>query len=126
MRLSNHPLSLALYQTMLTLCRAKEWRQHETGHAFKQSSQVPENEFSAVVQRQCNNLDLFIAQSLLAIHHFCVERGVVQFQLIAPQGDGAGFLFSVAAQHVFETLDFKRHDWTPHRTMSAQGDRTVP
>ena len=97
LRLGNHPLRLALEQAMLTLCRAKEGRQHEAGHAFKQSSQIPENKFSTVVQCQCNDRDLLIAQSLLAIHHFSVERGVVQFQLIPPQGDGAGFLLSVAA-----------------------------
>ncbi|MNL02409.1 hypothetical protein D3C87_1229170 [compost metagenome] len=84
-RLGDYPFSLALFQAMLALRRTEKGRQGQTGQAFEECGQVPEYGFDAIIQRQCDHLHLLLAQALLAIKDLGIQRGVIQFQLIAPQ-----------------------------------------
>ncbi|MNO73150.1 hypothetical protein D3C76_641090 [compost metagenome] len=121
MRLGNDPFGAALLQAMSTLRRAEKARQGHTGQAGEQCSQIPEHGVNAVVQRQGHDLDLFIAQSLLAVHYFGIQRGVVQFQLIAPQRYGVCPTLGMLAQGLHETFHFRRHRSNPHWTLAIPG-----
>ena len=109
LRLGDHPFGLALLQTMSALCRTEKRRQRHAGQAFEQHGQIPEHRVDAVVQRQRNHLRLLVAQTLLAIQHLGVQRGVIEFQRVAPQGGRVVIAPGMVAQGFLEALQFKRH-----------------
>ncbi|MND95127.1 hypothetical protein D3C80_873710 [compost metagenome] len=109
LRLGNDELGLALLQAMPALPRTEKRRQGHTGQTLEQRGQVPEQSLDAIVQRQGDHPDPFIAQALLAKNDLGIQRGVVQLQMIAPQRNGVGFLLSMITQGLFETLHFRRH-----------------
>ncbi|MNJ66484.1 hypothetical protein D3C77_625660 [compost metagenome] len=100
---------------MAALCGAEKGRQQHAGHACKQQCQIPQHGFHTVIQGQCHDPGRLIAQALLAVLHLGLQRGVVQLQLVAPQRNGVGRVFGVPAQHLFEMLQFRRHDRPPRR-----------
>ncbi|MNS47480.1 hypothetical protein D3C72_800110 [compost metagenome] len=109
LRLGNDELGLALLQAMPALRRTEKRRQGYTGQTLEQRGQVPEQSFDAIVQRQGDHPDPFIAQALLTKNDLGIQRGVVQLQMIAPQRNGVGFLLSMITQGLFEALHFRRH-----------------
>ncbi|MNE65408.1 hypothetical protein D3C80_1608840 [compost metagenome] len=121
-RFGDDPFSAALLQAMFALRRAEKARQGDTGQAGEQCSQVPEHGLDTVLQRQGHDLDLLIAQPLLALHHLGIQRGVVQFQLIAPQRRGLCLILGMAAQGLFEQFQLRRHGSKPHWTSANPGD----
>ncbi|MNF90854.1 hypothetical protein D3C84_734400 [compost metagenome] len=118
-RFGNHSFCLALFQAVGTLCRAEEGGQGHASKAFEQRGQVPEYGLDAVVQSQGDDACLFIAQTLLAVFHFSVQRGVVDFQGVAPQGNDVALALGMAAQGLLESLAFRRHGRLRQGTMAS-------
>ncbi|MNP11264.1 hypothetical protein D3C76_1034430 [compost metagenome] len=121
-RLGNHSLGLALFQAVPTLSLAEKTGQDDAGQPFEQCGKVPEYRFDAVVQGQGNNTDVFIAQALLAVHHFGIKRRVVELRAVAPQCHGMAPALGMTAQGTLEAFHFRRHGWFLRGPSAVPGD----